>query len=271
VRNSTFTSASSELLAVLLGASASSDLLVEGNTFANGHPAISSAGGGVLVATAGAGAAPTLTYRVAGNSFRGALGTALTVQKGAGAGSFSGTIEGNVVGVSGVANSGSAQGSGLDVTLTGGGSHVVAVKNNQVRQYNNFGILLQAGGNLSGGNGSLSATVTGNTVQQVGTLGFPASGVSLNGGTNSGDAHSICLDMSGNALAGSSFGTGTEFRLRQRFLTTVRLPGYAGGNADNAAVVAFEQANNGNPVGFASNTVATGGGGFVGGAGCTQP
>ncbi len=271
LRTSTFTSAASELLAVLVGGSANGDVVVEGNTFANGHPAIASAGGGVVIATAGAAAAPSLTYRVAGNSFRGALGTALTVQKGAGTGTFSGTIEANVVGVSGVANSGSAQGSGVDVTSTGGGSHVVAVRDNQVRQYNNFGILLQAGGSAQGGQGALSATVTGNTVQQVGTLGFPANGVNLNAGTNTGDAHAVCLDLRNNALAGSSFGAATEFRLRQRFLTTVRIPGYAGGNADNAAVTAFVQANNGGATGGAANTVATGGGGFVGGAGCTQP
>ena len=270
ISNSTFTSATSDLLVVALSGSATSDLLVEGSTFANANAAVAAGGGGVTIAAVNSGS-PTLTYRVAGNSLRNALGPALAVIKGSGNGSFSGTIEANVVGTSGVANSGSAQGSGIDVSSIGGGSHVAVVRNNQVRQYNNYGILLQAGNNLAGGSGSLHATVTGNTVQQPGTSGFLFNGVHVNAGTNPADAHQVCADVRGNALAGSSGVGTTEFRLRQRFLTTMRIPGYVGANNDNAAVTAFVQANNAGATGAAANSVSTGGGGYVGGAACTQP
>ena len=149
--------------------------------------------------------------------------------------------------------------------------HTVAITNNQIRQYNNMGILLTAGTAASGGNGALNATVTGNTIANPGTLGsLPMNGIHLNAGTNTGDAHPVCLAASGNSLTGSGALGGTDFRLRQRFATTVRLPGYADTNTNTAAVVAFVSGQNGGASGTASVTVPPGGG-FVGGAACPQP
>jgi hypothetical protein len=272
VQNSSFTGARADLLEVLLLGTASSDLVLSGNAFSNNHPAIVGGGGGITIAS-GSGAIPTLTYSITGNSFRDAAGTALVVRKGSGTGSFSGTIANNTIGVAGVPNSGSLQGSGIDAATVGGGVHTVAISGNQIRQYNNSGILLTAGNAAAGGQGTLNATVTGNTVAQPGTLGTLAmNGVHLNSGTNAGDQHQVCLALSGNSLAGSGALGGTDVRLRQRMLTTVRLPGYAGANNDNAAVQTFVQANNGGtPTVLAQNTVSTGGGGFVGGAACPQP
>ncbi|HEY0035286.1 MAG TPA: hypothetical protein VGB66_01300, partial [Longimicrobium sp.] len=143
------------------------------------------------------------------------------------------------------------------------------VTNNQVRQYGNYGILAQAGDNTAGGSGFLNATVTGNVVaERFGA--FAGNGFHLNAGTATGDAHQVCLALSGNSLTGS--GAVADVRLRQRMLTTVRLPGYAAANNDNLAAQAFVQATNGlNPTVQASNTVSTGGGGYVGGAACAQP
>ena len=272
VQNSVFTAARADLFNLNVLNNATSDLVLSGNTFSNNHPAILSGSGGVVVAGGGAGSSPTLTYQISGNSFRDALGTALAVLRSGGNGAYSGTIASNTIGVAGVANSGSAQGSGINVTTQGGGTHTVALTGNQVRGYNNFGIFLNTGAAALGGSGTLNATVTGNTVSEPGTSGFPMNGVQLNAGTNTGDAHQVCLAMSGNSLVGSGAFGGTDFRLRQRFLTTVRLPGYAGANNDDAAVVAFHQASHpGAPTGASANTVATGGGGFVGGAACPQP
>ena len=70
-----------------------------------------------------------------------------------------------------------------------------------------------------------------------------------------------------NSIAGSGANGGTDFRVRQRFGTTVRLPGYGGGATDTAAVVAFIQGRNtGAETGSA--TVQAPGAGFVGGAAC---
>ena len=84
----------------------------------------------------------------------------------------------------------------------------------------------------------------------------------------------MCIDIGGagalaNSLAGSGANGSEDFRVRQRFSTTVRLPGYAGGSTDTAAVVAFIQGrNNGAETGSA--TVQAPGGGFVGGAACAS-
>ncbi|HEX6371294.1 MAG TPA: Ig-like domain-containing protein [Longimicrobium sp.] len=268
--NSAFTSARGDLFQLLLLGTSTSDLVITGTTFSNAHPAITAGGGGVTVGSGG-GANPTFTYAISGNSFRDALGTALVVRKGAGTGSFAGTIANNVIGVAAVANSGSAQGSGIDASTVGGGVHTVAITGNQIRQYNNMGILLTAGTAASGGNGALNATVTGNTIANPGTLGsLPMNGIHLNAGTNTGDAHPVCLAVSGNSLTGSGALGGTDFRLRQRFATTVRLPGYADTNTNTAAVVTFVSGQNGGASGTASVTVPPGGG-FVGGAACPQP
>src|SRR5262249_1729371 len=90
------------------------------------------------------------------------------------------------------------------------------------------------------------------------------------------DNFTTCLDLNTNTLTNSGSGTTSpnnqEFRLRQRQSTTVRLPGYAAANNNDAQVVNFIRGQNtvspGN--GASSNTVPTGGG-FVGGAACTQP
>lgn len=277
VQGSQFTAARANLLRLSLAGTAQGDLVLSGNTFANAHPTIIAGAGGVVVESSSG--TTSLEYAITGNSFRGASGSALAIQEGAAIGTFSGTVSGNVIGVTGVANSGSTQGSGLSLTSVGGGSHTVAVTNNKIRQYNNQGILLQIGDNTLGGNGTLNATVTGNTVAEPGTALAPKNGIHLNAGLIAGDNPQVCLDMGGagalaNTITGSGSGgaAGTDFRLRQRMLTTVRLPGYVGANNDNAAVTLFEQARNGGtPTGLAQNTVATGGGGFVGGAACPQP
>lgn len=273
VQNSFFTAAHANLFTLDLQNTSASDLVLSGNSFVNGSVSTIPGAGGVVVGTSGT-SNVSLTYAINGNTFRGASGTALVVTKGSGTGSFAGTIASNVIGATGVANSGSAQGSGIALVTQGGGTHTVAVTGNQIRQYNNMGLLLQIGENNLGGNGTLNATVTGNTVAEPGTALTTKNGIHLNAGIVTADSHQVCLAVSGNTINGSGSGgaAGTDFRLRQRMLTTVRLPGYAGANNDNAAVTAFVQAANPvAPTGLVQNTVSTGGGGYVGGAGCPTP
>jgi hypothetical protein len=250
-----------------------SDLVFTGNAVSNSHPAIVPGGGGVTLDTGGAGDNVNFTYNIASNTFSGAAGAALAISKGSGTGTFSGTVNGNTFGVSGVPNSGSLAGSDVFVSLIGGGSTTVHITNNQIFQYNNFGIGLQIGSNASGGIGGMNATITGNTIAQPGTGSFVMNGINLNAGTSSGDANFICAGIGGagalaNSITGSGANGGPDFRLRQRMATTVRLPGYAGANNDAAAVVSFVQSQNGGtPTGSATVSVPTGGG-FVGGAAC---
>ncbi|HEY2322159.1 MAG TPA: tandem-95 repeat protein [Thermoanaerobaculia bacterium] len=273
IQNSTFTGAAGDIFQMDLHGTVASDLVFTGNAVSNNHPAIVSGGGGVTLDTGGPSDNVTFTYNISSNTFSGASGTALGIVKGSGTGTFSGTINGNTIGVSGVPNSGSQAGSAIFVSLIGGGSTTAHITNNQIFQYNNFGIALQIGSNSSGGIGGMNATITGNTIAQPGTSGFSMNGINLNAGTSSGDANFICASIGGagalgNSITGSGANGGQDFRLRQRNATTVRLPGYAGANNDTAAVVTFVQSQNGgSPTGSATVAVPPGGG-FVGGAAC---
>lgn len=274
VQDGSFTAARGNLLNLDLQNTAASDVVISNMTFHNGAAGVIPGAGGVVLQSSGAGASPTLTYSITGSSFRGANGNALAIAKGAGTGSFSGTVSGNVIGQTGVANSGSQAGSGLSVSSVGGGTQTIAVANNQIRQYNNQGLLLQVGDAANGGNGTLNATVTGNTVAEPGTVVIAKNGIHLNAGTVTGDSHTVCLAMSGNSIVGAGSGgaAGTDARLRQRMLTTVLLPGYPGANNDNAAVQLFVQANNPPaPTVLAQNNVAGGAPGYVNGPACPTP
>ena len=116
----------------------------------------------------------------------------------------------------------------------------------------------------------MNATITGNTVANPGTFG--GNGLLVTAGAITTDAGTFCGAITGNTLGGSGGSGTTDFRLRQRFLTTVRLPGYGGAAGDTAAVVAFVQGNNtGAETGSATANFPAGGGGFVGGAACPTP
>jgi len=269
VQNCTFTGARGDVFQYTGGSGSTGDLVFENNAVSNSHPAIVSAGGGFAVASAG-----TLTYSIKNNTFRDALGSAVLVNSTGAGGVLTGRIETNQIGVTTVANSGSKQGSGIDVESNGGGDHSVTVTGNTVRWYNNHGILLQAG-DQQGNAVTFEVSVTSNTVTQPGTLSTNFNGVHLNNGTVGGDNFTSCINISGNSLAGSGTGAtspnNNDIRLRERILTTVRLPGYAGANNNNAAVQLFMLANNTALTANAANTVSTGGGGYIGGAACTTP
>jgi len=275
IQNSTFTSARGDLFNFINNGTATCDLVFTGNTLTNNHPAIATGGGGVTISGGDLGG--SLTYNITGNTFRDSDGTAVLIVKSTGAGTYSGTFVNNQIGVSGVADSGSKAGSGLKIQNAGLGTVTAGITGNQIRGYNNFGIELLTGGGASAMSGAMNVTITGNTIKQPGTGGLPMNGIHLNGGTVPGDTYQICASIGGagalaNDITGSGANAGTDFRLRQRQATTVRLPGYGGANNNDAAVVAFVQGSNGGggTTGLASNTVPTGGG-FVGGAACPTP
>ena len=215
----------------------------------------------------------TFTYDILNNTIKGnRQGGAIHVNKGSGAATFSGTVSGNTVGDAAINGSGSSEASGIDVEAHGaGGSHTTVISNNTVRQFHNDGILILAGE----GNAALNATVTGNTVSNPDASVASFHGVHFNIGTLPTDATPACLDVRNNTLtiAANEANGGVDLRMRQRQLTTVRLPGYGGANNDNAAVQTFLTVTNANALTtiLASNTVATGGGGYVGGAACPLP
>jgi hypothetical protein len=225
----------------------------------------SNLGAGVTISTAGS---SVTNYTISNNNIQGAVTSALTVNLvgSTSAARLNGTISANTIGSAGVTDSGSLQGDGITVASNGAGISTVSITNNLVRQYSNL-----AGINLAqrSGNGSLFATVTGNTVSNPGS--FASNGILVQAGALSTDNGTLCANVTGNSITGSGANGGTDFRFRQRFLTTFRVPGYAGAANDNAAVVAFVSGNNGGASGSATNNVSGGGAGFVGGAACPTP
>ncbi len=264
VQNSFFKSAAGDLFQLNNIGTGADDLVFTGNALTNGNGAIATGGGGVTIGSNGTG---NITSNFSNNTLRDAVGHAILFFKSTGAASVTGTFDNNVIGVSGLANSGSAEGDGIKVQNAGQGTVKATITNNQIRQYNVFGIELLTGGGATAQPGALNAVVTGNTIAQpgntAGTLPLPKNGIHLNAGTVVGDTYQICLQIGGaGALANTMTGSGADgipstggafdFRLRQRQSTTVSLPGYAGAATDTAAVVAFVQANNGSPSGVAS-------------------
>lgn len=275
----TFSSAEGDLLGVDLSGTGTSSLTVTGNTFSNSHPAISTGGGGVSIFQSGTGGAATMD--IESNSFRDAVGPGVLVVKRVGNAVQQGVFKNNTIGVSGVANSGSAEGSALKLQQMGGGVSTWSVTDNAIRQYNNFGVEVLAGGGAGVESGFLNTTVLRNVVAEpgttVGTLVIPKNGIHYNIGTQVGDSFTACADIRTNDIAASGFdqagpASSYDIRLRQRQATTVQLPGYAGAAGDNTAVQSFLVANNplNSPLASASNNVPTGAG-FVNVASCPAP
>ena len=191
-------------------------------------------------------------------------------------------VRNNTIGVAATANSGSTAGSGIFVFGDGGSDMNAAVTNNSIFQYNFHGIALQFGDELNAG-AVYNVTVTGNTINTPGTLLNNFNGIELNNGTIAAtDDFTTCVDIGGagvgNNVAASGKGAvapnNSDIRLRQRQTTTVRLPGYVGpvrdnGDFDVAEVAAYLAGRN--TLNTANANSVAGGGGFVGGAACTQP
>lgn len=274
VTNNTFAAHGGDHLNVSLLGAPTVSLTFSGNFWSGGHPF--GLGQGLFILAASFNNPGLFTYTISNNgSIANPLvgnnsGGAIHVNKGSGTGSFAGTISGNVIGNPAVNGSGSSSASGIDVEAHGtGGTHTVLITNNTVRQFQNDGILILAGE----GSAAFNVTMSGNTVSDPGSIALH--GVHFNIGTLPADNAVACLDVKNNTLtnAGKETNAGVDLRIRQRQLTQVRLPGYGGATNDNTAVQTFLTTSNTNALTsiLASNSVATGGLGYVGGAACPQP
>ena len=223
-------------------------------------------GGGITLSPSGS---VDLAFTISNNNIQQAFDEAINLNLGTGstaAASMIGTVSSNTIGTTGDVDSGSESGTGISVISNGAGLTTVAITGNQVRQYANpYGILV----NIKEGSTSMNATVTGNTVANPGS--FAINGIRVDAGATAGDGGTLCAAISSNSVAGSGPGVDTDIRLRQRFNTTIRLPGYAGGSSDTTAVNSFVAGNNAGSDVSSAHNVGGGGSGFVGGAACPMP
>lgn len=211
------------------------------------------------------------TVTIAGTVMSGASGDAVSVQR-SGAGTLNVRLSGNQVGEPGTANSGSSGGGGISIVNSGPGTLTSRIAGNTVLQVNGeTGILLQTGG----GAGILNGSLIDNTIQEPGTAPLTRDAIRMRVGTASGDAGIACIQAGAAGEENSIAFGGNRVALNQAFSTTVRLPGYAGGQFDTGAVEDFLESLNdasSTPTGVVTSSGA--GGGFqntTGGAACPQP
>jgi hypothetical protein len=266
--------------------SSTMDTVITGNTFTNispdNHPATVANGNRILV-TANA----THTFEVGNNTLKGSLGNALAITGAAAGAVMTGDITNNDIGDAAIANSGSTGAGGISVQSGAGADITVLLDGNDVRQYNNHGIIFTLGDQM-GNAATINATLSNNTTNTPGTLLTDFNGFHVNSGTVSTDNLTSCFNIFNNNFTGGGKGAvapnNSDVRLRQRQGTTIQLPGYTGpardnGDLDVAEVITYlRPAGSG---GLKNNTFGTGnansvstGGGYVnspGGAACPTP
>ncbi len=148
VQNSSLNSARGDLFQFDLTHTATGELIFNNNVVNNQHPAIVSGGGGITLSGGGSPtAAPTFNYDIQGSSFRGARGAALLVLMQTGSGSATGRVENNTFGVAGVDRSCSLEATCIELRSEGRAAQTALIDNNQIRQYStNAGIYIEFDG-----------------------------------------------------------------------------------------------------------------------------
>jgi hypothetical protein len=219
-----------------------------------------------------------LAFNISNNTITGADGTAISADKNQGNTFFNGTISGNTIGTSGVANSGSATGTGIFVQHAGVNATTVKISGNVIRQINGSqAIWMLLGDDVGGGgSGTMNSTITGNTIAEEGSAASARTGIIVQSGRVTGDTDASCYDVGGaGALANSITNFNNRIRPNERFLTSMHLPGYTGANNDNTAVNNYLTGRNPGTVNVTSNNVSAGGPGITNtapaGSACPQP
>ncbi|HYO60895.1 MAG TPA: cadherin domain-containing protein, partial [Actinomycetota bacterium] len=248
---SAFTAAGGDLFQYSVAGTGDGDLVLNGSSFSNNYPTISSGGGGVTINPGGGGSNVDVTYQITNNTFRDSKGSGIALTTGGPGtsgttGVYNGTVSGNTFGVNGVEDSAAANNSSAVRLLhTGNGTHTISVVNNFIYNYTNTGIRLIG----NDGNPTVRATVTGNTIN-------PAFGVAADGNVFAGIEWSVgtttspatgCLDLGGvgalqNSVSGGDPANANDININPNGNTTLNLPGYVGpvnGSGTEAAVRAY--------------------------------
>jgi hypothetical protein len=267
-QNGSVTSARGSMLHYIGGGTGTNSLVLTGNSLINTNPLANQSTGGGGVSAVG-GARGDTTMNISNNTIRGAKTNALTVIKqihlGGSNHSMTATISGNTIGLTGSANSGSSEGDGMELTGGGQGNTTYNVTNNQIRQYNSSGIQFVSGLGVAQ-SGQVNINVSGNMVKEPGNnpLITLLQGIRVDSGVDLGDTFQTCVKFGANDITGSSDAANKDFRLVASQNTTLRQPGYVGGNTDGAAFANYAASLIGG--GAQGTAVANAPGTFTGGA-----
>ena len=235
-----FTGSPGDLVNVTGQSGTTMDVQFIQNALSNNHAQNIIGGGGMTLATAG-----TMTFNVDGNTFRDANGNAISLGKATSGALFSGRITNNNIGVTGVANSGSATSNGIFGSFAGTGTVALTIANNRILNYGgNAGLYFDN----TGGSYTANFTITGNVTAEPGAGAF--AGLALtNGGAGSTDTINVCATITGNDFSAGDPSDSNDIIVGASGSAvghTFNLPGYAGG-ANLANVQTFIQNNNLNP------------------------
>jgi hypothetical protein len=225
----TFLGARGDLIQANALGTSTMDVVIRDNTFQNAHT--NSLGGGITLSGGSATSDITFTYDVSGSSpnsqtFRDAESSAITVNIVNGAGTATGTIRNNKIGVSGVAGSGSSTGSGIAIGSNVNVTHTVTIDNNDIDGISGFaGIDL----NASSGSPVIYATITNNVINELGS-GAYAGLYTMSGGSGASDTALICADIRSNTLDASAASGGLDYDIDQlgSSSSSYNFPGYSG-------------------------------------------
>ncbi|MFO6428586.1 tandem-95 repeat protein [Erythrobacter sp. W302b] len=255
-----FTGSRGDLIQTEANGSATQNVTIRNNTFANQHPDVVSGGGGVSIGlSGGTGAGPGVTYNIEGNTFTGAEGTVILTQALGPIGTMSGTILNNTIGTAnGIHDNAQAaagsnnNGSGIAVrveksTSPGNLTHAVRIEGNTIRDVDGDGIILRVNSAPdASGTARLEATIRNNTIAELGDAAFGGIYAQIGGGGDSDDGL-LGLDIANNSV--NMTGASTAFAaivlddaaLDSQFY----LPGFPGGVSD-PAIEAFLIGDKGN-------------------------
>ncbi len=256
VSGSTFAANKDDHFNVTGANSATVNVTFASNTLSGGNA--SSVGQGIAL-RAGGTYSGTFTYDINDNTLNGALPTAINVGFGStsASGLLRGRIRNNRIGTSGVALSGSAQGSCIlaEANGTGTGTHTVSITNNILRRCYDKGIDLL--GSRDGSN-NLNATVTGNSVDELVDVSSRWAIRLETGSSLLNETGAVCADIANNTLNAAAIGD--EMSVRARSPVTLRFPGYTGGTTDGIALQNYLTARN--PAGGQAAATASSGATF---------
>ena len=270
VSGSTFTANRGDHFQAVANDGATLGVTLTTSTLSGGHA--NALGQGIII-NSGATFTGSVVYDINGNIINGSILSAITATLAttATAANFSGRIRNNTIGTSGSALSCSAQASGIAINISGAGTHTSAITGNAIRQCLDRGINVLA----NNGAGALNLIVQGNSVTElVDPLSREA--FMLNAGSTTSNTNPVCLQLGGAGALANDLNHGAQtpddFRVRQRFATTIRLPGYAGAGNDTAAVVSFINGNNVSSAdGISGSATTQSPGSFTGGSACAAP
>lgn len=184
-----------------------------------------------------------LQYRITNNVITNSASTAINMTASLAGGASNGTIADNIIGKSGVANSGAKCSScgGIRVAGSRGGSSSLTVRSNTIQQVPGFGIRVQTAGTAA-----LRAAITGNTIRQPQGSGV-MNAISIQSGTRPADTAQLCIDVSGNTIAGAwdPQGGGAAITLTNKGSAAVSIAGSTGGSDAEALSSYLRTRNNG--------------------------